>query len=85
VLVEWAALRGRQSNRLPRRPLVWVVWTACGASLPLAMTIGPLARLLHLEGLSPRQWLLALGVALAATLWRAVLDAWRPVVASGSR
>ena len=79
VLVEWAALRGPHGSRLPRRPLVWLVWALCGLSLPLALVVPPLARALHLQPLSVRDWGVALGVALAVTLWRAVLDRVRPV------
>jgi Ca2+-transporting ATPase len=82
VFVEWAALRGRRSALLPQRPLVWIVWLLCGVSLPVAMTVPPLAGALHLQAISPAQWALALGVALGATAWRAVLDHVRPVSAS---
>ncbi len=79
VLVEWAALRGKRSNLLPHRPLVWLVWGACGLSLPVAMAIPPLARALHLEMLSLQDWAIAFGVALAATAWRGVIDHFWPV------
>jgi Ca2+-transporting ATPase len=74
VFIEWAALRGKRSSLLPRKPLVWVVWGLCGLSLPVAMAIGPLARGLHLQMLSGSDWASALGVGLAATSWRAVID-----------
>lgn len=79
VLVEWGALRGKGSTVLPHKPVVWALWSVCGASLPVAMAIGPLARALRLQQLSLRDWGVALGVALAATAWRAPLDRFRPV------
>lgn len=72
VLVEWGALRG--GRRLPTRPVVWLVWSACLLSLPLAMLFAPLAATLHLRLLSPGEWGQALGCALAATGWRVVTD-----------
>jgi len=84
VLVEWAALRGKHSAHLPRRPMVWLVWALCGLSLPLALVVPPLARGLHLQPLGARDWAVAVGVALAATLWRAALDRLRPVDAGRS-
>jgi Ca2+-transporting ATPase len=72
VLVEWGALRG--GRRLPTRPVVWWVWSACLLSLPLAMAFAPLAATLHLRLLSFGEWGLALGCALAATGWRFFTD-----------
>jgi len=79
VLIEWGALRGQGSALLPHQPMVWAVWVVCGASLPVAMLIPPLAKALHLEFPSLTGWALAFGVALAATAWRVVLDHLRPV------
>ncbi len=79
VLVEWAALRGKRSSLLPRKPIVWVVWGLCGLSLPIAMLIPPLSRALHLGMLSLADWGLAAAVGIAATGWRAVLDHFKPV------
>ncbi len=79
VFIEWAALRGSRSSLLPRRPVVWVVWALCGASLPVAMAIGPLARALHLHMISAADWGLALGVGVSLTGWRAVVDHVWPV------
>jgi Ca2+-transporting ATPase len=79
VLVEWAALRGKKSTMLPHKPVVWILWSICGASLPIAMAFAPLARVLHLQQLALHEWGLALGVALAATVWRVLLDRIRPV------
>ena len=79
VLVEWAALRGKRSSLLPRKPMVWVVWGLCGLSLPVAMLIPPLARALHLQTLSWADWGLAAAVGIAATGWRALLDHFKPV------
>jgi len=85
VLVEWAALRGSRSNLLPHRPLVWWVWFGCGASLPLAIMVPPIARVLHLEPISLADWAVALLVAVAATGWRAVLDHLRPITTARQR
>ena len=79
VLVEWGALRGKRSNLLPHRPLVWIIWGACLLSLPLAMLIPPLARGLHLQLLAPLDWAIALGVGVGATGWRVVVDHVWPV------
>ena len=79
VLVEWAALRGTRSTLLPRRPVVWLVWGLCGLSLPLVMAIAPIANALHLRMLTGPEWALAVGGALLATGWRAVLDHLRPI------
>jgi Ca2+-transporting ATPase len=79
VLVEWAALRGERANVLPKRPVVWLVWGLCGASLPLAMLVPPLARVLHLQWLSAGDWALAVGVGLGTVGWRVLLDHLRPV------
>lgn len=78
VLIEWAALRGSESAWLPRKPVVWAVWLVCGASLPLALAIAPLAQVLRLQPLALHDWGLALGVALAATAWRVPLDRLHP-------
>jgi hypothetical protein len=43
------------------------------------MVIPPLARGLHLQMLTPLDWLLALGVGVGATAWRAVIDHLWPV------
>jgi P-type Ca2+ transporter type 2C len=80
VLVEWAALRGKSGPRLPRMRTVWLVWSLCGVSLPLALSVPAVARLLHVAPLSFARWGLALGVALLVTLWRPVLDRLRPAL-----
>jgi Ca2+-transporting ATPase len=77
VLVEWGALRADRTRRLPHKPLVWAIWAACGASLPVALFVPPLARALHLVTLDAEGWGLAFAVGLGTTAWRAVLDlAW---------
>jgi len=80
VPIEWAALRGARGPRWPSRPVVWLVWIACGVSLPLAMAIGPVAATLHLQPLAWSEWAIAIGAAVAATGWRFVVDRVWPVV-----
>ena len=80
VPIEWAALRGARGPRWPSRPVVWLVWIACGLSLPLAMAIGPVAATLRLQPLAWSDWGIAIGGALAATGWRFVVDRRWPVV-----
>ncbi|MFZ5444848.1 MAG: cation-translocating P-type ATPase [Myxococcota bacterium] len=81
VLVEWGALR---AEWLPKKPVVWLIWLACGASLPLALMTPPLAGALHLAPLDGQHWLLALAVALGSTLWRVVADHVRPAAPRAS-
>ncbi|HEX5050226.1 MAG TPA: cation-translocating P-type ATPase [Planctomycetota bacterium] len=84
VLVEWAALRGSGGPLLPRRPVVWLIWGLCGLSLPIAMAFEPLSRSLHLQPLSVAEWTIAIGMALLATVWRAILDHVRPAQTAGA-
>jgi hypothetical protein len=52
---ELAALRGKASTMLPHKPVVWILWSMCGASLLIALAFAPLARVLHIEPLAPRE------------------------------
>jgi hypothetical protein len=58
---------------LPRSLRFWLIWGAAGASLPILMCFRSTATLFNVAPLSPRGWLLATAVAVAAVGWRIVL------------
>ena len=56
---------------LPRTARFWGVWAIAALSLPLALEVPPLSRLMRAGPLPLSDWLLALGCAAASVGWRA--------------
>jgi Ca2+-transporting ATPase len=62
---------------IPTTRTVWVSRAITLALLVAAVYFAPLSRLLHIVAIGPREWALALVVAVVATAWVEPLKAWR--------
>jgi hypothetical protein len=79
VLVERAASAEGRGAFWPRSVSSWLVWGAAAASLPILMYLPGMAALMSIAPLAPRDWLIALVLAVAAVGWRMVVPKrpWR--------
>jgi P-type Ca2+ transporter type 2C len=75
LLMVWAEFAGtRRWWRVPAMPSrrFWIVCAGVAASLALFMLAEPLARLVMVRAISPRDWIVAGALACAAVGWRCV-------------
>lgn len=74
LFLMWAELAGDRPwwrTPPPARVAFWVVSVLVAASLPLFMTVGPIAALLRIEPITTRDWAIAGLLAILPVLWRA--------------
>ena len=71
VIAEMAGAQPWSRLHAPRRLRFWSVMLAVAASLPIFISIKPLASLLMLQSIAPADWSLALVAAAGAVGWRA--------------
>ncbi|MFN8061928.1 MAG: cation-transporting P-type ATPase [Vicinamibacterales bacterium] len=76
VWIERVALHARTRSLLGAPARSWVAWTIVSASLPLALLVPAVARILHVAPLAPGEWMLATTLGLAASTWRLAVDRW---------
>ncbi len=79
VWIERHALKGTDVPFLAARWLAWVTWSIAGLTLPAVFYVPSMAAALHVAPLDGLGWAIASASAVAATLWRPVLDHFRPV------
>ena len=77
VFVQRDMVRPLWRADIPTTRTVWWSRAITLALLVAAVYFAPLARLLHIVAIGPREWALALAVAVAATAWVEPLKAWR--------
>jgi P-type Ca2+ transporter type 2C len=73
LFLMWAELAGDRpwwKTPLPTRAGFWVVSLLVAASLPVFMAVGPLARLLQIALIAPRDWAIAGLLAIVPVVWR---------------
>ncbi|HVB81438.1 MAG TPA: cation-transporting P-type ATPase [Candidatus Binataceae bacterium] len=73
LFLMWAELAGDRPwwrTPLPARASFWMVSVLVAASLPLFMALGPVAALLQIAPIAPRDWAIAGLLAVAPVLWR---------------
>jgi P-type Ca2+ transporter type 2C len=78
VIAARAGDRSWRAAGLPRHPSFWIILTAVVVSLPAALYVPSIARTFALAALRPGDYALAAGMAIAATIWRALGVPGRP-------
>ncbi len=71
VIAEMAGAQPWSRLHVPRSLRFWTVMLAVAASLPIFISIKPIASLLMLQSIRPADWSIALAAAAAAVGWRA--------------
>ncbi|HVA41641.1 MAG TPA: HAD-IC family P-type ATPase, partial [Candidatus Binataceae bacterium] len=73
LFLMWAELAGDRPwwrTPLPTRAGFWIVSLLVAASLPIFMALGPIAALLQIAPIAPRDWAKAAALAMVPVLWR---------------
>jgi Ca2+-transporting ATPase len=73
LFLMWAELAGNRPwwrTPLPRRASFWIVSVLVAASLPIFMSLGPIATLLQIAPIAPRDWAIAAALAVVPVIWR---------------
>jgi hypothetical protein len=68
----WAELAGDRPwwrTPLPRRASFWIVSVLVAASLPIFMALCPIATLLQIAPIAPRDWVIAAALAVIPLMW----------------
>jgi Ca2+-transporting ATPase len=88
LFLMWAELAGDRpwwKTPLPRRASFWIVSVLVAASLPVFMALGPVATLLRITPIAPRDWAIAALLAVVPVMWRAAgtgIPPARPVLSA---
>jgi P-type Ca2+ transporter type 2C len=73
LFLMWAELAGDRPwwrTPLPSRASFWIVSVLVAASLPIFMALGPIATLLQIAPIAPRDWAIAGLLAVIPVMWR---------------
>ena len=73
LFLMWAELAGNRPwwrTPLPARASFWTVSVLVAASLPIFMALGPIATLLQIAPIAPRDWAIAALLAVVPVIWR---------------
>ncbi len=73
LFLMWAELAGDRPwwrTPLPRRASFWIVSVLVAASLPIFMALGPIATLIQIAPIAPRDWAIGAALAVIPVMWR---------------
>jgi magnesium-transporting ATPase (P-type) len=73
LFLMWAEVAGDRPwwrTPLPARASFWILSVLVAASLPIFMAIGPIAALLQIRPIAPRDWAIAAALAVVPAIWR---------------
>jgi Ca2+-transporting ATPase len=73
LFLMWAEVAGDRPwwrTPLPARASFWILSLLVAASLPIFMAIGPIAALLQIRPIAPRDWAIAAALAVLPAIWR---------------
>jgi Ca2+-transporting ATPase len=73
LFLMWAEVAGDRPwwrTPLPARASFWLLSVLVAASLPIFMAIGPIAALLQIRPIAPRDWAIAAALAVVPAIWR---------------